>query len=305
MTSFVLFLLPLNIVALLYANSFTDGVEMEASETRLLLKLPCDPSASECFVKNLSFDTDDAKVFGFPSPRRLKTDVRVSHFKQTTTLEPHDYDWWELHLNQGGRIRCEPDSVTGIYALLFSSKAKLSDWMNDGDSSSWFGPWHSKIWVKGNTGAGSSLTTTISSDGEIYVAIDNVYNRRDSTGSIACTIFNRDYDLADPTWSPSGPANDKIPSYLYAIANSDVKGEARVRWEAEVNYNVVGRRWLAPIWGLWFVLLSGIFFKNRSAISSDEKTEYARVSILEEGAGEFDETEPVIASVVSPSAPPK
>lgn len=165
-------------------------------------------------------------------------------------------------------------------------------------------------WVKGTTGSGSSLHLSVSSDSDIYVAIDNDYDRTFSTGSVSCTISNKDYDLSHPSWTP--PSTPKAYSpYIYAVADGgDSQGGARVHWEGNIDYGVVGYQWLAPIWALWVVVVGAILLiSRRSNVSAAEKgaslinstpaanLDYAQVAVVEE---------PVIASVVpSPSAPPK
>ena len=130
-----------------------------------------------------------------------------------------------------------------------------------------------------------------------------------STGSISCKISNKDYDLSHPSWTP--PLQPTIYSpFIYAAADGDVKGEARVRWEGTIDYKVVGSKWLLPIWALWVVVVAAIkvwssmtnnvsaAVKGASLITTPAAPGYAQVAVVEE---------PVFASIVppSPSAPPK
>lgn len=145
-TSFFVFLL-LSVPPLVYSNSWSGGdFEMEPSETRFLFSLPCNPSDPSCFLRDVSFQPDHAEVLGFRTPRPLLPSFRLSEFETTTTLEPGSFDFWEIHLNGGGsKISCEPASRDGCYFLMFKNKSKLNRWMEDGDSSAWFGSWDSKV----------------------------------------------------------------------------------------------------------------------------------------------------------------
>jgi len=304
--TFFFVLLPIHLGVFFYVNWWASGsLEMEAAETRHLFTLPCSFSSSSCFLKHIDFDgSSHARVYGFASPPPLLHGYRETQFQQQASLEPEGYDWYEVHLNRGGRIVCEGESTPGVYFLLFKDHNKLENWMDDGDSTAWWGAWSSKVWVKENMGSGTKLILNTRKDGEIYAAVDNVYKWKDSVGKLSCSIYNKDYDLSNPAWTP--PEVMRIPSapYIYAVANDDVACSASVRWEGDVDYGVVARLWLLPVWGLWTVSMGVLKwrggYKRKKGV-----TGLARVQEVEEEDWE-EEIEPLVVSavVVEPSAPP-